>query len=140
MNPDQIALVQSSFAHVVPISDTAATLFYTRLFELDPSLRPLFHTDMPSQGRKLMDMLRVVVNGLNRLDELVPAVQALGRRHAAYQVEDQHYEIVGAALLWTLRQGLGEGFTADVEDAWKAAYAVLSATMQAAAAEVTSTA
>jgi hemoglobin-like flavoprotein len=137
MTPDQIALVQSSFAHVVPISDTAATLFYTRLFELDPSLRPLFHTDMPSQGRKLMDMLRIVVNGLNRLDELVPAVQALGRRHATYQVEDQHYETVGAALLWTLRQGLGEGFTADVEDAWKAAYAILSATMQQAAAAVT---
>ena len=137
MTPDQIALVQSSFAHVVPISDTAATLFYTRLFELDPSLRPLFHTDMPSQGRKLMDMLRVVVNGLNRLDELVPAVQALGRRHATYQVEDQHYETVGAALLWTLRQGLGEGFTPEVEDAWKAAYAVLSATMQQAAAEIT---
>lgn len=137
MTPDQIALVQSSFAHVVPISDTAATLFYTRLFELDPSLRPLFHTDMPSQGRKLMDMLRVVVSGLNRLDELVPAVQALGRRHATYQVEDQHYDTVGAALLWTLRQGLGEGFTAEVEDAWKAAYAVLSATMQAAAAEIT---
>lgn len=137
MTPDQIALVQSSFAHVVPISDTAATLFYTRLFELDPSLRPLFHTDMPSQGRKLMDMLRVVVNGLNRLDELVPAVRALGRRHATYQVEDQHYDTVGAALLWTLRQGLGEGFTPEVEDAWKAAYAVLSATMQQAAAEMT---
>ncbi|HYF63652.1 MAG TPA: globin family protein [Herpetosiphonaceae bacterium] len=136
MTPDQIALVQSSFAHVVPISDTAATLFYTRLFELDPNLRPLFHTDMPSQGRKLMDMLRVVVSGLNRLDELVPAVQSLGRRHTTYQVENHHYATVGAALLWTLRQGLGESFTAEVEDAWKAAYAVLSATMQAAAAEV----
>jgi hemoglobin-like flavoprotein len=137
MNPDQIALVQSSFAHVVPISDTAATLFYTRLFELDPSLRPLFHTDMPTQGRKLMDMLRVVVNGLNRLEALVPAVQALGRRHAAYKVEDRHYDTVGAALLWTLRQGLGEGFTPEVEDAWKAAYALLAATMQEASATVT---
>jgi hemoglobin-like flavoprotein len=136
MNVEQIALVQNSFSHVLPIADTAATLFYTRLFELDPALRPLFRGDMQEQGRKLMAMLRLAVNGLNRLEELVPAVQDLGRRHVGYNVEAAHYDTVGAALLWTLAQGLGEAFTPTVEEAWTAAYTILSTTMKTAAAEV----
>jgi len=135
MTPEQIALVQSSFAQVLPIADTAATLFYGRLFELDPSLKPLFKGDMQEQGRKLMTMIRLVVNGLNRLDQLVPAVQELGRRHARYGVQDEHYDTVGAALLWTLSQGLGAGFTPEVEAAWATAYTLLAETMKAAAAE-----
>jgi hemoglobin-like flavoprotein len=135
MTPDQIALVQTSFAQVLPIADAAAALFYGRLFELDPSLKPLFRGDMQEQGRKLMTMIRVVVNGLHRLDQLVPAVQELGRRHARYGVTDAHYDTVAAALLWTLGQGLGAGFTRDVEAAWTTAYTVLAETMKAAAAE-----
>jgi hemoglobin-like flavoprotein len=111
MTPEQIALVQGSFAHVVPIAATAATLFYQRLFVLDPALRLLFPSDLSDQGRKLMTMLRVAVNGLDRLDTIVPAVHALGRRHVGYGVIDGHYATVGAALLWTLQQGLGDVFT-----------------------------
>lgn len=135
MTPEQVLLIQASFAKVLPIADTAAALFYGRLFELDPSLRPLFQGDMREQGRKLMTMLRVVVNGLHRLDQLVPAVQELGRRHAAYGVADEHYDIVAAALLWTLRQGLGDDWTPNVEAAWVVAYTLLADTMKAAAAE-----
>src|SRR5438874_1225202 len=94
MRSKQIALVQASFAQVLPIADTAAALFYGRLFELDPSLRPMFTGDMEEQGRKLMTTLKVVVNGLTRLEQLVPAVQSLGRRHAGYGVQDQHYDTV----------------------------------------------
>ena len=135
MTPEQVLLIQASFAKVLPIADTAAALFYGRLFDLDPSLRPLFQGDMREQGRKLMTMLRVVVNGLHRLDQLVPAVQELGRRHAAYGVADEHYDTVAAALLWTLRQGLGNHWTPSVEAAWVAAYTLLADTMKAAAAE-----
>src|SRR5262245_30679403 len=115
MKPEQITLVQDTFAQVVPIADTAAALFYERLFTLDPALRPLFKGDMTEQQRKLMTMLGVAVKGLNRLDTIVPAVQQLGARHAGYGVQDEHYGTVGAALLWTLGQGLGKGFTPDVE-------------------------
>jgi hemoglobin-like flavoprotein len=135
MTPEQVLLIQASFAKVLPIADTAAALFYGRLFELDPSLRPLFQGDMREQGRKLMTMLRVVVNGLHRLDQLVPAVQELGRRHAAYGVADEHYDTVAAALLWTLHQGLGDDWTPNVEAAWVVAYTLLADTMRAAAAE-----
>jgi len=135
MTPEQIALVQTSFAQVLPIADIAAALFYGRLFELDPSLKPLFKGDMQEQGRKLMTMIRVVVNGLNRIDQLVPAVQELGRRHARYGVQDAHYDTVGAALLATLHQGLGEAFTPDVAAAWATAYGLLADTMKTAAAE-----
>jgi hemoglobin-like flavoprotein len=135
MTPDQIALVQTSFAQVLPIADTAAALFYHNLFELDPALRPMFRGDMAEQGRKLMTMLRVVVNGLTRLDQIVPAVQELGRRHARYGVRDEHYDTVGAALLSTLQQGLGNAFTPEVAAAWATAYALLAGTMKAAAAQ-----
>jgi hemoglobin-like flavoprotein len=135
MTPEQVLLIQASFANVLPIADTAAALFYGRLFDLDPTLRPLFQGDMREQGRKLMTMLRVVVNGLHRLDQLVPAVQELGRRHAAYGVADEHYDTVAAALLWTLHQGLGDDWTPNVEAAWVVAYTLLADTMKAAAAE-----
>jgi hemoglobin-like flavoprotein len=136
VTPEQIALVQATFARVQPIAETAAALFYERLFTLDPALRPLFHGDMREQGRKLMTMLQVVVNGLTRLEALVPAVRALGRRHVGYGVTDDHYATVGAALLWTLEQGLGAAFTPEVSGAWAAAYTLLAGVMQTAAEEL----
>lgn len=132
MNDTQIALVQRSFAQVQPIAAPAAQLFYTRLFQLDPSLRPLFHGDLNAQGHKLMTALGMVVGGLTRLDALLPAIRALGARHAGYGVRDEHYATVGEALLWTLEQGLGEAFTPEVREAWSAAYAVLASVMSGA--------
>jgi hemoglobin-like flavoprotein len=134
MTPESITLVQRTFANVHPMADTAAALFYERLFTLDPTLRSLFHSDMHEQGRKLMAMLQLAVAGLSRLDELVPVVQALGRRHHRYGVQDAHYATVGAALLWTLQQGLGARFTPEVQAAWTSAYTLLADTMRAAAA------
>lgn len=134
MTSAQKLLVQTTFAALAPIADTAAALFYGRLFEIDPSLRSLFKGDMVEQGRKLMQMIGVAVAGLDRLDQLVPAVQQLGVRHAAYGVKDEHYATVATALLWTLEQGLGADFTPEVKEAWAAAYTVLAATMKDAAA------
>lgn len=134
MTPEQVALVRTSFAQVLPIRETAADLFYKRLFELDPSLKPLFKGDMKEQGVKLMTMIGTAVGGLDRLDSIVPAVQALGRRHADYGVRDQHYDTVATALLWTLEKGLGAAFTPDVKTAWTSAYGVLAGTMKEAAA------
>lgn len=131
MRESQVTLVQESWEQVVPIADTAARLFYQRLFELDPSLRRLFtQTDMSEQRKKLMQMITVAVRGLSRLDELVPAVEALGNRHAGYGVTDAHYGTVATALLWTLEQGLGEGFTPEVREAWIETYTILATVMQ----------
>lgn len=136
MNAEQKVLVQESFAKVLPISETAADLFYNRLFELDPSLRPLFKGDMKDQGRKLMDMINVAVKGLDDLDRIVPAVQALGERHGGYGVKDKDYDTVATALLWTLEQGLGNDFTPEVKAAWVEVYILLSGVMKDAAAKI----
>ena len=136
MTPHQIKLVQTSFAKVAPIAATAADLFYGRLFEIAPQVRRMFPDDLSEQKKKLMAMLGTVVGGLNHLDTLVPAVQALGRRHGGYGVTVAHYTQVGAALLWTLEKGLGEAFTPDVKDAWATAYILLSTTMMNAANEM----
>ncbi len=133
MTPEQITLVQESFKKVAPIKEAAAAMFYDRLFELDPSLRSMFKGDMAEQGRKLMMMIGTAVGGLDRLESIVPAVQALGRRHGGYGVKPDQYTTVAEALLWTLEQGLGEAFTDDVKAAWAEAYGILSATMIAAA-------
>jgi nitric oxide dioxygenase len=87
------------------------------LFELDPSLRRMFPADLAEQKTKLMLTLKFAVNSLSRLDQLVPAVQALGRRHAGYGVKNEHYNTVALALLWTLEQGLGDAFTPEVKAA-----------------------
>ncbi len=134
LSPAEIALIQANWAAVAPIADQAAALFYARLFEIAPEVRPLFKTDTETQGRKLMQALALVVNGLTRLEGILPAVEDLGRRHTAYGVQDAHYAHVGAALLWTLEQGLGPAFTPAARDAWTAAYALIADTMKAAAA------
>jgi hemoglobin-like flavoprotein len=126
-------LVQQSFARVAPIAEVAAELFYGRLFELDPTLKPMFRGDMKDQGRKLMQMLAVAVKGLDRLQDILPAVQQLGRRHADYGVRDEDYETVGSALLWTLEKGLGDAFTEEVRAAWVKVYGILTTEMKAAA-------
>ena len=137
MTPRQQTLIRESWAQVAPIADPAATIFYDRLFELDPSLRRLFsRTDMAAQRRSLMQTLAVVVASIDRLESIVPAVEALGRRHAGYGVEAAHFETVGQALLDTLAVGLGEDFTAEVRDAWATAYGILAGVMQSAAAEI----
>lgn len=127
-----IALVQDSWAKVVPIADAAAELFYRRLFELDPGLRVLFRADPAMQRRKLMGMLGLMVQGLTRMDRLQATVEELGLRHAGYGVQLRHFDTVGVALLWTLEHGLGEEFTPEVEQAWTRIYAALSAVMAAA--------
>ena len=135
MTPDQVSLVKTSWTKVLPIRTTAAELFYTKLFSLDPNLKDLFKGDMKEQGQKLMAMISTAVNGLDRLDSIVPAVQALGKRHAGYGVQEENYDTVGNALVWTLQQGLGDAFTHDVKSAWLEAYTVLSTTMKQAATQ-----
>ncbi len=137
MTEEQIALVQANWAKVAPSADSVAALFYGRLFEIAPEVKPLFKGDMTEQGRKLTQMLSVAVNGLNNLDKLVPAVQDMGVRHIDYGVKDEHYDSVGAALLWTLGQGLGEDFTPEAEEAWTITYTTLATVMKDAAAAST---
>jgi len=136
MTPEQIKLVQDSWAKVVPISETAAELFYGKLFELDPSLKPMFKGDMKEQGRKLMAILNTAVNALTKLETIVPAVQDMGRRHVGYGVKDEHYDTVGEALIWTLDAGLKDDFTEDTKTAWIGVYTLVATTMKDAAAEV----
>lgn len=133
MTPEQVKLVQSSFAQVVPIADTAANLFYDRLFAIAPEVRTLFPADLTEQKKKLMQMLGTAVGNLHQVEKIVPAVQALGKRHASYGVKPEHFAPVGAALLWTLEQGLGAGFTPEVKAAWTETYSTVSGVMQAAA-------
>jgi hemoglobin-like flavoprotein len=134
MTPRQIELVQRSFAEVVPIRLAAAELFYDRLFRLDPSLRPLFRGDRDAQGAKLMAAIATVVRALDNLDTVMPAVTALAQRHVRYGVAEHHYATVGAALLWTLEQALSPRvFGPETREAWRAAYALLSGAMIAAA-------
>jgi hemoglobin-like flavoprotein len=133
MKPATIAAVQSSWSKVAPIAPTAAALFYQELFERDPALRRLFKGDMVQQGEKLMQMIGVAVSKLDAPEVLVPALQALGRRHGGYGVQDKDYGTVGAALLSTLEKGLGPAFTAEVKAAWAEVYGVMTEVMTEAA-------
>jgi len=131
MTPDQIRLVQSSFARVKPEAKTAAEAFYRRLFEIDPSLRGLFHGSMAQQGERLMQMIGAAVGLLGRPETLFPVLHALGARHVGYGVRPAHYDTVGTALLQTLAQALGEAFTPAHHDAWAALFGVVKREMLA---------
>lgn len=134
MTPQQIQLVRDGFAQLAPIAPEAATMFYNNLFAADPSLRRLFHADMAAQGERLMAMIGSAVGMLDRPHALLPVLRQLGARHAGYGVQPSHYATVGQALLRTLEQGLGAGFTPAAREAWTAMYGLVSRTMQEAIA------
>jgi hemoglobin-like flavoprotein len=129
MTPEQVKLVQQTFGQVVPVADKAAEIFYDRLFEIAPEVKPLFHGDMAEQRRKLIATLAAVVSGLSDLPSVLPAASALAKRHVDYGAKPEHYSVVGEALLWTLARGLGPQWNNQVADAWTAAYATLSGFM-----------
>jgi hemoglobin-like flavoprotein len=139
LNQRQKILVQESFTRVLPIAALAADIFYGRLFQLAPALRPLFSADLEDQGHKLMKMLAYCVGALDDLPVLIPALQDLGRRHGTYGVAEAHYDTVGEALLWTLARGLGDAFTPEVQEAWTELYRVMAATMTGATAPLQTT-
>ncbi len=136
MKENTIQLVQDSFKKVIPIADQAVVIFYDKLFEINPSAKALFPVDpevMSGQRNKLRDMLVGAVNGLSKLDQLVPVLQNLGKRHVGYGVEAAHYDDVGAALIGALEAGLGDDFTSEIREAWVEVYGVMATTMIAAA-------
>jgi len=131
----QKELVKQTWIQVVPIADTAAELFYGRLFELEPEYKALFKNDMTEQGKKLMKTINIAVEALDNLEPLIPVLKQMGADHAGFGVKDRDYNVVGAALLWTLEKGLGEAFTDEVKNAWGAVYEVLASVMKEGAAE-----
>ncbi len=137
MNISNIVLVQTTLAQVQLQAETFTGLFYGRLFEQHPELRPLFTNDLSEQGVKLMATLRLVVAGLNQPQTIVPAIKQLGQRHAGYGVQDNHYYLVGEVLLWSLGQTLGDVFTPEVAAAWTEAYSLLAGLMKEAACQPT---
>ena len=136
MTPAQTKLVQSTWSKIAPIGDAAARLFYDRLFEIDPGSRELFQkTDLAQQRLKLLQVLSVAVAGLDDLGRLIPIVEELGRRHAGYGVKDEHYDSVGAALIWTLQKALGPAWNSETAAAWTEVYGMLSGVMRRAQKE-----
>lgn len=134
MSPDEIKLVRDSFNQLAPVKIQVAETFYNKLFTVAPEVKPLFKSDMAGQYEKVMGAIAFAVAGLDRLDEIVPTVEDLARRHVSYGVKASHYAIVGGALADTLKDMLGDGFTPEVQAAWTTAYGLLSETMIAAAA------
>ena len=135
VTPQQVELVKKTWVMVVPISDKAAELFYGRLFELEPEYRSMFKGDMMDQGKKLMKTINIAVESLDDVEPLIPTLKQMGADHAGYGVKERDYNVVGAALLWTLEKGLGDAFTDEVKNAWGAVYEVLASVMKAGAAE-----
>jgi len=133
MTPLQVQLVQSTWQQVLPIQAAAVNLFYGRLFELAPEVRPMFKRDIHAQGAMLMSTLDTVVRSLHHLPAVLPAAQQLARRHVGYGVQAHHYDSVGTALIWTLEQGLGAALTPSAREAWLLAYSTLAGAMREAA-------
>ena len=129
MNAQQIKLVKESWGFVIVKSDEAGQMFYTRLFETAPELKHLFRADIKEQARKLMSMVTLIVSKLEKLDTIVPEIKSLAARHNKYGAKKEHYSAVGDSLIWTLKTGLGDRWTADTETAWLTVFKILSDAM-----------
>ncbi len=130
MTPEQTKLVQDSFMILKRGPKDPAELFYKRLFEIAPQVRPLFPDDMDEQKIKFLMMLNSTILNLKNLDILVPTIRALGKRHIGYGVTIEQYGPVKNAFFWTLEEALGDWYSSDVRDAWIATYTALEATMK----------
>ncbi|MFK7967323.1 MAG: globin family protein [Burkholderiaceae bacterium] len=129
MTPEQKQIVKDTWAQVLPIKDAAADMFYGRLFEQYPEVRPYFKSDMKGQGEKLMTMLNQAVMSLDHIEKLIAPLHQAGLAHKGYGVHASDYDKVGECFLWTLSQGLGDAYTADVAEAWTVTYQTLSSVM-----------
>jgi len=139
MTLQQKQLVRESFPAIREVAGPLSLLFYGRVFELDPSLRPMFRQDIVLQGRKLMDMLTAVVDNLENLDGLEPVFRAMGQRHAGYGVLPQHYPTVERALIWALGQALESDFDPELRSAWLSVINHIGTVMLQGAAELPGT-
>lgn len=135
MTADQIHLLRKSFGRVEQQAQVAALVFYRRLFELDPSLRPLFKTNIEEQAARLMDMLALALSLTNRPGALETELIESGIRHAGYGARDEHYVTVGQAMLDMLAEVLGNDFTPATREAWVAFYTYTAETMKRGAAQ-----
>ncbi|MBM5573879.1 globin family protein [Deefgea sp. CFH1-16] len=132
LSAQQIHLVQESFAKVEPIAEQAAAIFYQQLFAIDPSLQKMFQHDMKAQGKMLMSTLKLAVGSLNDLPKLMPVLKKLALRHVDYGVKNEHYTLVGNALLRTLKIGLGDSFDDETREAWTTTYRLMAKVMKSA--------
>jgi hemoglobin-like flavoprotein len=129
LSADEIERVRNSFDRLWPMSSRTADLFYERLFEIAPGVRPMFRPDMDEQKRKFISTLAVIVGTLDDTTRLVPLTVALARQHSDYGIQAKHYDVVGQALLWSLEQGLGQDWTPSLADSWSKAYGIVSGFM-----------
>ena len=135
MTPEQRTLVTETYPDIRQIAIPVSLLFYGRLFDLDPSLRALFHIDMTEQSEKLMSMLDAIVGSLDSFEEMRPVLRELGQRHVEYGVKESHYTTLGSALVWAFAQALEPNFNDSVREAWNAVLGEVSREMLAGAAE-----
>lgn len=130
LNPEQVMLVQSSWAEVEPVAHKVGESFYQRLFELDESAAALFKGNMQGQSKTLMSMIGMAVELLDHPESIGPAMKDLGGRHTGYGVQQAHIAPFCEALLWAMGQELGPGFSVEVKDAWEATLDFLFGMMQ----------
>jgi len=132
MTPLQVRLIQESLPKLARRSGEASDVFYDRLFAIRPELRALFPSDLSLQKAKFVQMVSVLIKNLDQVNSVSDQLCELGRRHASYEVSNDHYAYVGEALLWMLGKVLGQDFTLELQEAWQAAYEMLAHIMQAA--------
>lgn len=140
MTPERRQLVTDSWKQLAPNAALVGQIFYRRLFEIDPKLRPMFTASLlDEQIRKITTMLDLIVHWLDVPERLVPVLKQLGARHGTYGVLDEHYAKVGSALIATLEEGLGDKFTPELRGAWTEAYLLISSLMRRGAAKISGT-
>jgi len=130
MTPHQINLIRSSWAKVNEMDVVAVgNLFYNKIFEMAPAARQMFKGSIAEQSRKVFSMLNYVISKLDKLEDIISEVEKLAKRHAGYGVKEEHYTVVGNALLWTLEKGLGEYWNEELKQAWTDCYSTLATAM-----------
>ena len=131
MTTNNIALVKASWAQVASMDQvTVGGLFYNKLFETLPEVKPMFaRTPIPEQSKKLLTMLAYIIARLDTLEDILDEVKKLAQRHTHYGVTETHYAAVGTALLWTLKQGLAGQWNNELKEAWTEVYTTLAGAM-----------
>ncbi|WP_438971004.1 NO-inducible flavohemoprotein [Methylophaga sp.] len=129
LKPETTKVIQSTLPILQQHGESLTSLFYQRMFENNPEVKPFFnqaHQERGTQQRALAGAICAYAEHINSPEKLNDAVELIAQKHASLGIKPEHYPIVGKNLIAAIRELLGDAATEEIVAAWSDAYGVLA--------------
>jgi hemoglobin-like flavoprotein len=131
MNTREIEIIKKSYKSIQPRMSRVTRVLFDRLFETNPELRPLFHSDLRDLRKKIVRKFDYVIAHLHEPEVLGPELKKLGAHHnKQFKVTQEHYNAFINALIYALSAAFGSEFTPELRKTWRYVLGVVAQIMQ----------